>query len=288
MKGGMTTWFETYACSGGADTEISLYDDEDALLGRDDDSGEGLCSRFSARRSADTWVTVHIRNRGQSWGSSSSYSFRIVTAAEATPTVTPTSTPYILPTPTQYKPPTPKPYPTPRPPVVIPTSTPKLYPTPTRKATATPLFSGKTPTPLPITPPVLPQTPTVTGTVVTVTVRSPLGMTSTPTPTHIITKTRLIRVQVYIDENKNSQLDPGEGVDNLLALAFVEKGKKWQSSGSTEDGKVDISIPEMKKGTEVEVKIPYLHRSGVFKFPKEGDIDVEIRLVMPRYPVYLP
>lgn len=275
LKAGMMTYFETYDCAGGADTEISVYDDNNTLLARDDDSGPGLCSHLSLTRDADTWVTVHIRNRGQAWSSDSRYRFRILTAAEATPTSTPTSTPYLLPTPTPHGGGG-VPLPTPTPFLPLPTPTPRSgggtpLPTPTSRPP-----SGPMPTPT--------STGTVTATISSVPSLKPPGVGETLSA---ITGTQVIRVHVFIDENKNNQPDENEGVDGLLVLAQAEK-VRWQASGFTVDGEADIPMPALPIGTEVRVRLPYLHRSGTFKVPREGDIEAEIKLAMPRYPVYLP
>lgn len=125
MKSGLRVWFETSGLTAAADTELLIYHDEDGillndpLLTSDDDGGDGLGSRATLKTNSDLWVTIVIRNRSAAWGENVGYTLRIITALEATPTVTNTPRPTHTPT------------------VPIPTATATRIPRPTVTPTAT-------------------------------------------------------------------------------------------------------------------------------------------------------
>jgi hypothetical protein len=111
------------------------------------------------------------------------------------------------------------------------------------------------------------------------------GATATPTPT--VTGTLTLRVLIYIDTNRDKMMGEGEGADDVLVIA-VTADRRWSGRAFTRSGEATIPLPVLPAGTEIQVQVPYLHRSGTFKVPREGGILAEIRLPQPELPVYLP
>lgn len=278
LKAGVETYFTTRGCSGGADTEISVFDDGGILLGRNDDApGLVLCSHVSLKVSADTWVNVKVRNRGQAWGANVAYRLRIATDAEITPTptVTPTSTSVLLATPTQAPP-----FPTPRPSFPTPRPTPRPYSSPIPRDTLKPPPSR---TPRPTSTRIPTRTPVPTRT----SLPSGSATPSTSTTPGAVPGTAELRVEVlvFIDENNDKLASAGEGVSGLLAVVRVGK-TSW--TGYTNDGTATIRIPPQAPGTEVRVDLPYLHRASSFTVSESDEIPVEVVLLPPELPVFIP
>ena len=266
IKAGDPVYVETYNLSGGADTELWVYDHgEGRLLGRDDDSGPGLGSRVRIGVDADTWLDIRVTSRNNLYGPDVAYMLRVVREEDATPTPYPTATPFLYATPTPF-------HPTPRP-----TSTPSLLPTPTRIG---PPGGIRLPTPIPT------RTPLPTPTRI-----SPGGGSDRSVPTTataVVTGTRHLRVIIFVDSNKDRLPGEGEEAVGVLVVAFTPD-HGWQERAFTDEkGEVLLPIPALSEGSEIRVRVPYLHRSGRFKVPKTGDIEATIALPLPGYPVYLP
>ncbi len=146
--------------------------------------------------------------------------------------------------------------------------------------TKTPPPGGKTATPTPTRPagPVYTRTPTP--------VLSPTA-TATLTPTATLIPT-YFQITVYIDVNRNSLADSGEGVAGLL---FVAWAGAWRSEAwSGEAGLVSIALPPELYGTKIQVQCPYLHWGELLTAPAEmGGVTIgTLRLENPEFPVFLP
>ena len=266
-KAGDPVYVETHDLTTGTDTELLVYDYGGDLLGRDDDSGPGLGSRVRIVVDADTWLDIRVLSRNGFYGPDVAYTLRVVREEDATPTASPTPTPHFYPTPTPYTSPTLFPSPTPRP-----SPTPYRPPGP---RTPTPRPS---PTSLPTPTPILTRTmePPVPG---------PTGVATQTVTTQTVTT---LRVLIYVDVNGDRLMGEQEGADDVLVLAGTADGH-WQGQAYTNEGEASIPLPALPPGTEVQVRVPYLHRSGRLKVPRDGgSIEAEIRLLLPKYPVYLP
>jgi hypothetical protein len=279
-KAGKTYTVRTLSVTGGADTYLRITAGSTVIC-QDDDGGGGLASQCVFSLAADASVLIEITNRGL-YSDDARYTLEI---QEGTSIQSSTSTP------TPYWWSTPTPYPTSTP---IPTSTPArptAYPTSTRRPTTSPYYGPTTrPTPTPFLTP----SRVITGTqTVTATAAAGQGGSGGQQPGTTITPTGVIsnsmRVEVFVDANKSKIMDAGEGVGGLLVVAYT-KSPPWQAQAVTRDGEALIYLPAaVRSEAEVFVRIPYLHRSGKFKVPKEGgQIEAQIVLPLPRYPVYLP
>ncbi len=135
----------------------------------------------------------------------------------------------------------------------------------------------KTPTPRPsgYLPPKPTGTPTITPT-----------STETPTPTPTLPPT-LIRLVVFMDDNRNGAFDTGEGIDGLLGMA---RWGDWLTYGTTENGVLFLTIPSnIPAGAQIAVETPYLHWSTQVKAPEQsGTAEAVLRLELPEFPVFLP
>jgi len=273
-KAGDPLYIETVNLTTGTDTELLVYDRSSGkLLARDDDSGPGLGSSVRVVVDADIWLDIRVLSRNGFYGPDVAYTLRVLREEEATPTPTATATPHFYSTPTPYTPPTPRPSPLPPP-----SATPRPSPTPYRPPfprTATPRPS---PTPLPTPTPILTRTAMPANP----------GFTPQATPTQTVTTTAYLRVLIYVDVNRDRLPGDEEGAEDVLVLATTAD-RRWQGQAYTTNGEALIPLPPLSPGAEVQVRVPYLHRSGRFKVPRDrGDIEAEIRLALPKYPVYLP
>lgn len=290
LKAGLPTWFQTSDLTGGADTVIHVLRDDDGAinegdvwLGSDDDSGEGLRSNLLLEVEADMWVRVMIENKGSGWGPATGYSFRILTAEQATPT--PTSTPR----PTEMVPPPAPPLPTVRPTyTAYPTYTPFPSPTATVMATYTP-YPTYTPAPRVQETGSQPNTAPVTGGANRATDSQPAPAPAAPPvapilPTPVTPST--LRLEVFLDSNQNGLMDWGEEINDVLVYVTTRQ-RTWESEAYTQQGEALIPLSGLPTAQEVLVLVPYLHRSGVVSV--EGTlITSSIDLTLPVYPAYLP
>ena len=164
--------------------------------------------------------------------------------------------------------------PTPPPPPVGVTPSPSKNPPPNGGGNKKPT---KTPTPRPsgYLPPKPTGTPTITPT-----------PSETPTPTPTLPPT-LIRLVVFMDDNRNGAFDTGEGIDDLLVMA---RWGDWLTYGTTENGVLFLTIPQdIPVGTQIAVETPYLHWSAQVKTPEQsGTAEAVLRLELPEFPVFLP
>jgi hypothetical protein len=112
-------------------------------------------------------------------------------------------------------------------------------------------------------------------------------MTPTLTPTFTPTPFPNLHVVVYLDANRDSLFEFGEGVDNLMLL--VSSGQ-WTVQATLQDGEIRLALPpDLTPGSDVQVQAPYLHWSDVLRAPKSGEIlEVALRLDLPQFPVSLP
>ena len=256
VKGGVETYFDTQSCQGGADTEIEVYSDGGTLLGQNDDS-DGVCSHVSVIRSNDTWVTVHVRNRSQAWGSNVSYRLRIATVYQVAPTPTRTPTP-ILPTntPVPYIPPTPYP--------PYPTVAPVVYPTVATAATS----GSPTPSPMPASN----------------------GFTSLasmqPSGSGAVAGTG-VNVALFVDDNNDQLFGLTEAMRRVLVVVRMGAEKWLGYTGA--DGTLALRLPFITADTTIQWEAPYLHRSGQLKVSeKTRELPVDVRMASAKYPIYLP
>ena len=109
----------------------------------------------------------------------------------------------------------------------------------------------------------------------------------TPTPT-ARPPSRLI-ARIFIDRNSDGLMDIDEGVNQVLVLVSASKGG-WQEQSFVSSGlAVFIIPPSLPKDADIFVEVPYLHRNAKFRLPDGGgDIQSDVVLPLPQYPVYLP
>jgi hypothetical protein len=277
LKANLRTWFETSDLTGYADTELLVYQDADGILTdhdplliSDDDSGDGLGSRLSLELDSDQWLTIVIRNNSSAWGPAVGYTFTSITAEQATPTPSPTSAPTTPPHPTAIPPrPTYTPYPTPQP---WPTYTP--YPSPTSRPTEVPAPPPPAREPLPPAPrePQAPPPPS-----------APTPALPTAEPTAL---PGALRLNIYLDVNRDNLMNWGEETEQVLVVV-TSRDRRWENEAYTSLGEAILPFSGVQPESELLVLVPYLHRSATFSV-KDGEVQSEIRLDLPSYPVYLP
>ncbi len=152
-----------------------------------------------------------------------------------------------------------------------PTDTATRYVPPTQRASKTPTSTLA---------PVITETQTPT---VTATISSTITLTPTPTPTPFLN----LRIVVYLDLNKDTIFEFGEGVNDLLVL--ITAGS-WKEQIILRDGEAWLSLPSgLPPGSEMQVQSPYLHWSKILNAPKSGEIvEANLKLELPQYPASLP
>ncbi len=109
--------------------------------------------------------------------------------------------------------------------------------------------------------------------------------TPTPTVTPILT---YLRVQVFIDTNKDNFFNPGEGAQGLWVTA---QSGNWSAGALTQDGEVLFTTPGLVTSSgKIIVQIPYLHLAEQVSPPRNpGETALlPVRLEPPHYPAFLP
>jgi hypothetical protein len=271
VKVGVETYFDTLSCQAGADTEIQVYSDGGTLLGQNDDS-DGVCSHVSVKRDADTWVTVHVLNRGQAWGSQVSYRLRIATIYQVAPTPTLTPVPTAIPAATLTPVPTvpyvsPSPYPTA---VPYPTGAPVVYPT----VSSIPAQS---------------VSPTPTGGVVSA---ASVNLGNSPVAGGLGNSAAALAgtnvgVSLFMDDNNDQLFGLTEAMRRVLVVVRMGAEKWLGYTGA--DGTLAMRLPFITADTTIQWEVPYLHRSGQLKVSeKTRELPVDLRLASAKYPIYLP
>jgi len=128
------------------------------------------------------------------------------------------------------------------------------------------------------------RTPTVTPTPLASLTPTPTE-TPTPTVTPILT---FLRVQVFVDSNKDGYFNPGEGAQGLWVTA---QSGSWSAGALTQDGEVFFTTPGLLTVSgKITVQIPYLHLAEQVSPPRNpGETAVlAVRLEPPKYPAFLP
>ena len=128
------------------------------------------------------------------------------------------------------------------------------------------------------------RTPTITPTPLASFTPTPTE-TPTPTVTPILT---FLRVQVFVDSNKDGYFNPGEGVQGLWVTA---QSGSWSAGALTQDGEVLFTTPGLLTSSgKITVQIPYLHLAEQVSPPRNpGETAVlAVRLEPPKYPAFLP
>lgn len=155
---------------------------------------------------------------------------------------------------------------------------PTLHPRPTN----TPKAGGDDPTLPP--GPRRTRTPTVTATLLaTATLTNTATATLTPTP--MLT---YLDVLIYVDANQDGAFSPGEGAQGLWVVVRFDT---FSLAALTQDGRAHYVLPAtVPPGSDVQVQIPYLHKSESVRTARNvgESVAFELRLKAPHYPVLLP
>ena len=130
--------------------------------------------------------------------------------------------------------------------------------------------------------PNLQVTPETTGTTYT-------DEGATPSPAVEVTShSTMVIVRVYVDTNGDGLKSLGEGAEEILVIA-VASHKGLKGEAFTFDGEAVIGFQSLPDGTDVQVDIPYLHRSARYEIRGQGSpVMADVRLAPAKYPAYLP
>lgn len=269
LKANLATWIETSDLTGGADTLLHVYQDEDGLLTAtdpllawDDDGGAGLGSRVRVDGDADTWLTIVIQNQGTGWGPGTGYTLRVLTAEQVTPTPSRTAAPT---TPGASPLPTYTPYPT-----FTPVATATALPVPSATVAPVPAPSGST---------------SRTGAAADPQMGG-AGVAAVPVPPTPLAASALLRLHLFIDASGDGLLGPGEGMEGVRVVATT-RDRLWQVEAYAVGGEVHLPLATLPSGAEVVLLVPYLHRSATLNAPTGADTST-LALPLPELPLYLP
>ena len=95
-----------------------------------------------------------------------------------------------------------------------------------------------------------------------------------------------IRVEIFLDTNRNEIMEWGEEVNDVLVYVTT-RDRAWSSEAYTANGEALIPLAGVPTDEQVIVLVPYLHQGGVVKV-KSTTITSSIPLDVPVYPAYLP
>jgi hypothetical protein len=109
--------------------------------------------------------------------------------------------------------------------------------------------------------------------------------TPIPSPTVYIS-TAKITVQVYMDRNGNNAPDPGEWIDAMTVQVLISNSEKLTQR--TQNGIVTFDMTGYTPDSGIEVSLPGLYRSEVFRLPEQGEKIVIFKFDQPALPTILP
>jgi hypothetical protein len=109
--------------------------------------------------------------------------------------------------------------------------------------------------------------------------------TPIPSPTVYIS-TAKITVQVYMDRNGNNTPDPGEWIDAMTVQVLISNSQKLTQR--TQNGIATFDMTGYTPDSGIEVSLPGLYRSEVFRLPEQGEKIVVFKFDQPALPTILP
>ena len=109
--------------------------------------------------------------------------------------------------------------------------------------------------------------------------------TPIPSPTAYISTAKII-VKVYIDKNGNNVPDDGEWIDAMTVQVLVSNSQKITQR--TQNGIATFDMNGYTPDSAIEVSLPGLYRSEVFKLPIQGERTVIFKFDQPALPTILP
>jgi hypothetical protein len=115
--------------------------------------------------------------------------------------------------------------------------------------------------------------------------------TIVPTRTPIFTPTAFVsnatvRVQVFMDRNRNGAPDDGEWIDAMTVL--LETSTNERVTQRTQNGIAVFDMSGYPPGIVVNVSLPGLYRNETFELPQEGEVTVTFKFELPLLPTNIP
>ncbi len=116
------------------------------------------------------------------------------------------------------------------------------------------------------------------------------GAASQPQAT-LMPETKPLRINVFIDIDEDSILDPGEGAHHVL-VEIISLDGSWNTTTYTNNGTVVIDA--ISKVDALIVNVPYLHQSALVELNNQvssttlDTLQADFILLSPLYPVQLP
>jgi hypothetical protein len=109
--------------------------------------------------------------------------------------------------------------------------------------------------------------------------------TAIPTPT-VFVSNATVRVQVFMDRNRNAAPDEGEWIDAMTVL--IETSTNQQITQRTQNGIAIFDMSGFTPGIGVNVSLPGLYRNERFQLPQEGEVVVTFMFEQPPLPTSIP
>jgi len=109
--------------------------------------------------------------------------------------------------------------------------------------------------------------------------------TPIPSPTAYQSTARIV-VQVYMDRNGNNVPDAGEWIDAMTVQVLVSNSEKVTQR--TQNGVAIFDMTGYTPDAGIEVSLPGLYRSEVFRLPVAGERVVIFKFDQPALPTVLP
>jgi len=109
--------------------------------------------------------------------------------------------------------------------------------------------------------------------------------TPIPSPTNYISTAKIV-VKVYIDKNGNNAPDDGEWIDAMTVQVLVSNQQKLTQR--TQNGIAIFDMAGFTPDSAIEVSLPGLYRSEIFKLPVQGERTVIFKFDQPTLPTILP
>jgi hypothetical protein len=110
--------------------------------------------------------------------------------------------------------------------------------------------------------------------------------TAVPTEIVINTISSTIKVEAFLDSNNNTQVDPGELINNVDVVVTYVSGKS--ETKKLVNGQAVFDTLGQQPGTDVTISIPSLYRIYKTKVIKEGVQLIIFRIEPPELPGQLP
>jgi hypothetical protein len=109
--------------------------------------------------------------------------------------------------------------------------------------------------------------------------------TPVPSPT-IAISTAQVRVQVFMDRNRNQAPDSGEWIDAMSVLLTTSSND--QITQRTQNGIAVFDMTGYPPGIGVNVSLPGLYRDQSFVLPAQGEVTVTFMFEQPALPTTIP